>query len=175
MVWPERIHRPYRVWSNTSQYSLTPTCAWPDFVYPPVLQEYNRDQDNPLGLDYPYKVHSLQKTLQYPHQLIYTVKTRPHLSELLKLLLLVSLLRSLQEQEKILKNTNRTQLVKSAVQEHVHRSKNYHKIDWENVKVLEKETREFPRKVLEAIHIRRKRAKFDRDTGIKLDTVWENL
>ena len=39
--------------------------------------------------------------------------------------------------------------------EHVTRSKNIHQIDWDNVKVLEKEYRNFPRKFLEAIHIRK--------------------
>ena len=64
---------------------------------------------------------------------------------------------------------------KSAVREHEKGSKNTHKIDWENVKVLEKETRDFPRKVLEAIHIRKKGPKLNRDTGLELDTVWDNL
>ncbi len=64
---------------------------------------------------------------------------------------------------------------KSAVQEHVHRSKNSHKIDWENVKVLEKETRDFPRKVLEAIHIRKKGPNLNRDSGLVFDTVWDFL
>ena len=64
---------------------------------------------------------------------------------------------------------------KSAVHEYEKGSKNTHKIDWENVKVLEKETRDFPRKVLEAIHIRKKGPKLNRDTGLELDTVWDNL
>ena len=46
---------------------------------------------------------------------------------------------------------------KSAVNEHVTRSNNTHQIDWANVKVLEKESKDFPRKVLEAIHIKKKR------------------
>ena len=45
---------------------------------------------------------------------------------------------------------------KSVVNEHVTRSNNTHHIDWDNVKVLEKETKDFPRKVLEAIYIRKK-------------------
>ena len=42
---------------------------------------------------------------------------------------------------------------KSAIRDHIERSKG-HNIDWENVKVLEREPRDFPRKILEAIHIR---------------------
>ena len=44
-----------------------------------------------------------------------------------------------------------------------------------NVKVLEKETKDFPRKVLEAIHIRKKGPNLNRDKGLDLDPVWDNL
>ncbi len=60
-------------------------------------------------------------------------------------------------------------------QEHMHRNKNSQKIDWDDVKVLEKETRDFPRKVLEAIHVRKKGPNLNRDTGLELDKVWANL
>ena len=44
----------------------------------------------------------------------------------------------------------------AVVNKHVTWRNNTHQIDWENVKVLEKEPRNFPRKVLEDIHIRKK-------------------
>ena len=64
---------------------------------------------------------------------------------------------------------------KSAVHEHISRSNNSHQIDWENVNVLEKEPKEFSRRVLEAIHIRKKGPNLNRDTGLDLDPVWDNL
>ena len=64
---------------------------------------------------------------------------------------------------------------KSAVNEHVTRSNNIHQIDWDNVKVLEKEPKDFPRKVLEGIHIRKKGPNLNRDKGLDLDPVWDNL
>ncbi|XP_072043740.1 uncharacterized protein [Amphiura filiformis] len=53
---------------------------------------------------------------------------------------------------------------KSAIKEHIDRSKG-HQIDWENVKVLERESKDFPRRVLEAIHIRTKRPRLNGDKG----------
>ena len=65
---------------------------------------------------------------------------------------------------------------KSAVNEHVTRSKNTHQIDWDIINVLEKEPiKDFPRKVLEAIHIRKKGPNLNRDKGLDLDPVWDNL
>ena len=64
---------------------------------------------------------------------------------------------------------------KSAVQEHVKASKNTHQIDWDNVKVLEKETKDFPRRVLEAIQIKKQGPSLNRDTGLEFDPVWDNL
>ena len=46
---------------------------------------------------------------------------------------------------------------------------------WDNIKVLEKEPKDFPRKVLEAIHIRKKGPNLNRDKGLDLDPVWANL
>ena len=63
---------------------------------------------------------------------------------------------------------------KSAIKEHIDRSKG-HQIDWENVKVLERESKDFPRRVLEAIHIRTKRPRLNRDKGLDIDPVWDNL
>ncbi|XP_072038213.1 uncharacterized protein [Amphiura filiformis] len=59
---------------------------------------------------------------------------------------------------------------KSAVREHVVRSKG-HQIDWENVKVLE----EYSRRVLEAIHIRTQKPRLNRDQGLEIDPIWDNL
>ena len=63
---------------------------------------------------------------------------------------------------------------KSVITEHDERSKG-HNIDWENVKVLEREPRDFPSKILEAIHIRTLNPKLNRDKGLELDPVWDNL
>ena len=63
---------------------------------------------------------------------------------------------------------------KSAIREHIERSKG-HNIDWDNVKVLEREPKDFPRKILEAIHIRTLNPKLNRDKGLELDPVWDNL
>ena len=63
----------------------------------------------------------------------------------------------------------------NGVTEHVTRSNNTHKIDWDNVKVLEKETKDFPKKVLEAIHIRKKVPNVNRDKGLDFDPVLDDL
>ena len=63
---------------------------------------------------------------------------------------------------------------KSAVREHVVRSKG-HQIDWENVKVLEREQKEFSRRVLEAIQIRTQKPRLNRDQGLEIDPIWDNL
>ena len=55
---------------------------------------------------------------------------------------------------------------KSAIREDVERSKG-HNIDWQNVKVLEKEPKDFPRKTLEAIHIRTMNQKRNTDKGLE--------
>ena len=61
----------------------------------------------------------------------------------------------------------------SAIREYVERSKG-HNIDWEKVKVLEREPRDFPRKILEAIYIRTLNPKLNRDKGLELDPViWD--
>ena len=46
--------------------------------------------------------------------------------------------------------------LRPAVHRHVTRSNNTHQIDWDYVKALEKEHSDFPGKVLEVIHIRKK-------------------
>ena len=61
---------------------------------------------------------------------------------------------------------------KSAVREHVVRSGG-HDIDWTGVKVLERESKEFSRRVLEAIQIKSKGPNLNRDKGLDLDPVWD--
>ena len=63
---------------------------------------------------------------------------------------------------------------KSAVREHVVRSGG-HDIDWTGVKVLERESKEFSRRVLEAIQIKSKGPNLNRDKGLDLDPVWDTL
>ncbi|XP_072041269.1 uncharacterized protein [Amphiura filiformis] len=62
---------------------------------------------------------------------------------------------------------------KSAVRDHVVRSKG-HQIDWENVKVLEREQKEFSRRVLEAIQTRTQNPRLNRDQGLEIDPIWDN-
>ena len=59
---------------------------------------------------------------------------------------------------------------KSAVREHVVRSGG-HDIDWTGVKALERESKEFYRRVLEAIQIKTKGLNLNRDEGLDLDPV----
>ena len=59
---------------------------------------------------------------------------------------------------------------KSAVREHVVWSGG-HDIDWTGVKVLERESKEFSRRVLEAIQIKTKGPNLNRDKGLDLDPV----
>ena len=64
---------------------------------------------------------------------------------------------------------------KLAIREHIERCSKGHNIDWENVKVLEREPKDFPRKILEAIHIRTLNQKLNRDKVLELDPVWDDL
>ena len=50
-----------------------------------------------------------------------------------------------------------------------------HQIDWENIKVLDREPKEFPRRVREAIYIKKEGPRLNRDKGLDLDPVWDNL
>ena len=63
--------------------------------------------------------------------------------------------------------------VPSAVSEHS--SATTHRIDWDGVKVLDREDREFPRLVREAIHIRKLSPELNRDQGLELPTLYNAL
>ena len=63
---------------------------------------------------------------------------------------------------------------KSAVSEHVVLSGG-HDIDWTGVKVLERESKEFSLRVLEAIQIKTKGPNLNRDKGLDLDCVLDTL
>ena len=60
--------------------------------------------------------------------------------------------------------------LKSAFKGHVK-----HNIHWENKKVLEREPRDIPSKILETIHIRTLIYKLNTDKGLELDPVWNNI
>jgi len=61
----------------------------------------------------------------------------------------------------------------SAVAEH--KSEAHHDIDWDSTKVLDKDDREFPRLVREAIQIRQKSPELNRDQGLELLSLYEAL
>lgn len=59
----------------------------------------------------------------------------------------------------------------SAVSEH---SQNKgHEIDWDAVRIVEQEPLDFPRKVREALHIRRQKPQMNRDAGLELSPVYD--
>ena len=61
----------------------------------------------------------------------------------------------------------------SAVSEHL-KSCN-HNIQQDQVKILAKESRDFPRRVLAAIYIRQQKPNLNRDQGLDLDPVWDPI
>ena len=61
----------------------------------------------------------------------------------------------------------------SAIQEH--QSQANHEIDWEGVKILDKESVDLKRKIKEAIHIRRQRPTLNRDRGYDLPAIFDHL
>ncbi|XP_078361564.1 uncharacterized protein LOC144645923 [Oculina patagonica] len=61
----------------------------------------------------------------------------------------------------------------SAIQEH--QSQANLQIDWEGVKILDKESVEVKRKIKEAIHIRRQRPTLNRDRGYDLLAIFDHL
>ena len=58
----------------------------------------------------------------------------------------------------------------SAIREH-----QSHEIDWEGVKILDKESVDVKRKIKEAIHIRRQRPTLNRDGGYDLAAIFDHL
>jgi predicted GIY-YIG superfamily endonuclease len=58
----------------------------------------------------------------------------------------------------------------SAVAEHAQSKQ--HLIDWENVKIIDKESHLMARKIKEAIHIRKNKPKLNRDSGVDLPYVY---
>ena len=48
-------------------------------------------------------------------------------------------------------------------------------IDWENTKVLDREDREYPRQVQEAIYIKKKKPSLNRDQGLELPSLYNGL
>ena len=61
------------------------------------------------------------------------------------------------------RKTSETELNKSAVTDHV--SRNNHVIDWENVKIVDRESDDRTRRIREAIHIRKEQELMNRDEG----------
>jgi len=56
-----------------------------------------------------------------------------------------------------------------------HQSQANHEIDWEGVKILDKESVDIKRKIREAIHIRHQRPTLNRDGGYDLPTIFDHL
>ena len=61
----------------------------------------------------------------------------------------------------------------SAISEHI-RSTN-HQFDPEQVEILAKEIKDFPRRVLEAIYIKQQEPSLNRDQGLDLDPIWDPI
>ncbi|KAJ8961652.1 hypothetical protein NQ318_021249 [Aromia moschata] len=60
---------------------------------------------------------------------------------------------------------------KSAIAEHVHTNEN-HKIDCENIRVLDKTTRYYPRVIRESLEIMKNNSNFNREGGYRLSNTW---
>jgi len=76
-------------------------------------------------------------------------------------------------EKRITEHKSKAASSKSAIREHVVNSG--HQIDWDNIKVLDREPKEFPRRVREAIYIKKEGPRLNRDKGLDLDPVWDNL
>ena len=54
-----------------------------------------------------------------------------------------------------------------------HSTEAHHKmIDWDNIKILDREDREFPRQVKEAIQIRKHSPALKRDQGLEIPSIY---
>ena len=62
-------------------------------------------------------------------------------------------------------------LTSSAIREHMDTTG--HTIDWQNVKILEREQHDMKRKIKEAIHIRKRKPALNRDLGIDLPPIYQ--
>ena len=60
--------------------------------------------------------------------------------------------------------------IPSAVKEHS--TEAHHTLDWDNVKILDREDREFPHQVKEAIQIRKHSPTLNRDQGLEIPSVY---
>ena len=60
--------------------------------------------------------------------------------------------------------------IPSAVKEHSIEA--HHTIDWDNIKILDREDREFPRQVNEAIQIRKHSPALNRDQGLEIPSIY---
>ena len=54
----------------------------------------------------------------------------------------------------------------------VHANSHSHQVDWEGAKVLEQEPRYWRRRILEAIHIQKKKNTSNLDCGLALNAIW---
>jgi predicted GIY-YIG superfamily endonuclease len=54
----------------------------------------------------------------------------------------------------------------------LHANGHNHHVDWEGAKVLEQEPRYWRRRILEAIHIQRRRKTSNLDCGLALNAIW---
>ncbi len=61
----------------------------------------------------------------------------------------------------------------SALSEHQLDSR--HNINWDSTRIIDRETEYFPRKVREAIHIRRQRPEMNRDGGLELPHIYDRV
>ena len=61
----------------------------------------------------------------------------------------------------------------SAVQEHSTNSN--HSIDWDNIKILNREDRDYPRQVREALQIRKHTPQLNRDQGLEIPSLYSSL
>ena len=61
----------------------------------------------------------------------------------------------------------------SAISEHIRPTN--HQFDPEQVEILAKETKDFPRRVLEAIYIKQQEPSLNRDQGLDLDPIWDPI